>query len=298
MKGWLIVDKPSGISSAGVLNKLKRFVKPSKIGHAGTLDPFASGLLLIALGEATKLIDFAMNKEKSYDFTIKWGSSTDTIDFTGDVIGSSNFAPDLQSIEIALDSFGSENFISQIPPKFSAIHINGKRAYDLARAGKDFDIASREVFLRKVFFSSHREGEVDFSVECGKGFYVRSLARDIVEKLGCHGHVSSLRRTKLGKFLEKDAIKLDYLLELLHNAAEPESINTFLRPMDTVLDDILVLYVPDNEAMALSQGRKIRIDMVETEKDKVVVCNYNSRDIIAICSLFNSELIPRRVFNN
>jgi len=299
INGWLIIDKPEGISSANAINKLKRFVKPNKIGHTGTLDPFASGIIIAAIGEATKLIDHVMNQEKIYEFSVKWGENTDTLDLTGVVIESSDKIPTLEAIEACLESFKKNSLIKQRPPKYSAIHINGRRAYEMARAGEDFIIDEREVFLKSVRLIKHEETKTTFEVCCGKGFYIRSFAYDIACKLESCGHVIYLKRINVGKFTQFDSIKLDYLLQLLHNAEEPEMLFDFLKPMNAMLDDILVLRVDKKGIEALRQGKKIQIENFKCQNhERIIACDLAGGDVVAICDILNSELIPKRVINN
>ena len=299
VSGWLLVDKPEGISSADAVNKLKKFFKPSKIGHAGTLDPFASGMLVVAIGEATKLIDHAMDQEKIYQFVIKWGESTDTLDCTGSVVNSSLEVPTLEQLQAVILSFGNNTIIEQVPPNYSALHVNGRRAYDMARAGEEFSLPAREVFLREIKILEHNIESTVFEVTSGKGFYVRSLARDIADRLRVCGHVAILRRIKVGKFTQSDSIKLDYLLQLLHNADRPEMLLDFLRPVGAMLDDILVLHVTEEEIKLLRQGRRVHKMLANYDiGQKVIACDLAGNKVIAICSMTENGLIPKRVINN
>ncbi|CAK6537787.1 MAG: tRNA pseudouridine(55) synthase TruB [Candidatus Midichloria mitochondrii] len=299
INGWFIIDKPQGMSSAAAINKLKRFVKPSKIGHTGTLDPFASGMLIAAIGEATKLVDYVMDQEKTYGFSIKWGTSTDTLDLTGSVTQASAVIPTLVEITACVEEFKHSSIIKQQPPRYSALHINGKRAYGMARAGQEFSLVEREVFLRGIKLINHVNDTTTFEVSCGKGFYVRSLARDIADKLRACGHVSYLRRIKIGKFTQFDSIKLDYLLQLVHNARQLEVLFDFLQPVNALLDDILVLRINEQEVKALRQGRRVQIKNLNyREGQRLVVYDITGGEVVAVCIFKDSELIPKRVIND
>ena len=299
INGWFIIDKPQGMSSAAAVNKLKRFIKPSKIGHTGTLDPFASGILIAAIGEATKLIDYVMDQEKTYEFSIKWGVSTDTLDLTGSVTQTSAVIPTIVEITACIEEFKHNSIIKQQPPRYSALHINGKRAYEMARAGQEFSLIEREVFLRGIRLVNHANDATTFEVSCGKGFYVRSLARDIANKLRACGHVSYLRRIKIGKFTQFDSIKLDYLLQLVHNACQLEMLFDFLQPVNALLDDILVLHINEQEIRALRQGKRIQVKNLNyREGQRLVVCDITGEKVIAVCIFQDSELIPKRVIND
>lgn len=299
VSGWLIIDKPEKISSAAAINKLKRFFNHSKIGHAGTLDPFASGMLVVAIGEATKLIDHVMNQEKIYEFAIKWGEGTDTLDCTGKVISKSLDIPKLEQIKDSVLSFGNNNIIKQVPPHYSAIHVNGKRAYEMARAGEEFVLSAREVFLKEIKITDHNVDVTNFEVTCGKGLYVRSLARDIADKVGVSGHVMSLRRTKIGKFTQLASIKLDYLLQLLHNACQLELFLDFLKPVSAMLDDILVLRVTAEEIKLLRQGQSVQKVFSDCHLwQRAIACDMTTDKVIAICNIVDGNLIPKRVIND
>ena len=210
LNGWIIIDKQAGVTSRQIVNKMSKIFRLNKIGHGGTLDPMATGVLPIALGEATKLISFIQNKKKKYLFTIKWGEATDTEDIEGKVIEKSDIRPNKEQINKALNAFIGK--IKQKPPVFSAIKINGQRSYNLARSKisishKPRQIDVHELSLKKIINLDFAE----FEVVCGKGTYVRSLARDIAEKLNTRGHITNLRRQFVGNFHEKDTIFIDFL---------------------------------------------------------------------------------------
>lgn len=249
VNGWLVLDKPAGLCSTTAVSIVRRLFNAQKAGHAGTLDPSASGVLPIALGEATKTIPYVMNGAKTYRFGISWGAKTTTDDAEGEVISSNDKRPSTEDILRVIPEFIGE--IEQVPPIFSAVHVNGQRAYALARENKPVELQPRRIRiddLRLVSVSEH--GTAYFEVDCGKGTYVRSLARDMAEKIGCLGHICLLRRTRCGKFYEENAFSLEYLEAMGHISKESNE----LLPVETVLDDIPALAVTQAEARLLSNG--------------------------------------------
>jgi tRNA pseudouridine55 synthase len=250
--GWLILDKPPAMTSNQALSKVKRLLDPKKAGHAGTLDPLATGVLPIALGEATKTVAFAMEGSKIYRFAIRWGVSTDTLDAEGREIARSDVRPSKAAIEAALPAFLGE--IEQIPPQYSAIKVDGERAYDLARAGEEVELEPRLVRIDslKVVDASNPDVTV-LEMACGKGAYVRAVVRDLAKALKAEGHVSALRRLKVGPFSEGQAITLAELELLVHKGAALER----LLPVETALDDIPALAVTGEDMSRLKQGRAI-----------------------------------------
>jgi tRNA pseudouridine55 synthase len=250
--GWLVVDKPFGVSSARVVAIIRQATGAAKAGHAGTLDPRATGILPIALGEATKTVPFVMNCTKCYRFTIRWGEARSTDDGEGTVVATSAIRPTQEQILAALPPMTGQ--IQQVPPTYSAVHVAGRRAYALARAGRSVDLAPRSVTIDR-FSLIDRESEDDsvFEVECSRGTYVRSLARDLAAALGTVGYVLSLRRTRLGPFTEAQAISLESLLPLGHSPLAPGD----LLPVETALDDIPALALTDIEANHLRRGRSV-----------------------------------------
>lgn len=254
MHGWVILDKPLGVTSTQAMARVRRLVNAQKAGHGGTLDPLASGILPVALGEATKLIPYVMDGRKTYRFTVRWGVATATDDAEGAGIATSAVRPTEAEILAALPRF--VGIIEQVPPRFSAIKVAGARAYDLARDGEDFELASRkvEVFglaLETVLYAD----EASFTVTCGKGTYVRALARDLAGILGTCGHVTALRRLAVGPFAEKRAISLEKLEELGHKGAA----KTAVLPLEEALDDIPVLRLAAEQAQRLRAGLPIQI---------------------------------------
>lgn len=249
--GWINLYKPPEMGSTTALAIVKRVLKPLKAGHAGTLDPLAEGVLPLALGEATKTIPFMQDAGKSYDFTVLWGAETTTDDREGDVTHTSDRRPDIKDIEALLPQFIGE--IAQVPPQFSAVKIAGKRAYDLARDEQEFEIQPKTVTIESLSIVEHRGDDTDFRVACGKGTYVRSLARDMGRALGCYGHAGRLIRTKVGPFTRENAISLDFLEENAHIADR----KSFVLPLDSVLDDIPALELSTEEAARLRNGQAL-----------------------------------------
>jgi len=266
VNGWVCLDKPFGMGSTEAVSRVRRLFDAQKAGHAGTLDPLASGILPIALGEATKTVPFMMEAQKVYRFTINWGISTDSLDREGEITGRSDVRPDVEAVRAALGAFTGE--IDQVPPQFSAIKVDGQRAYDLAREGTDFELASRRVMIHEAAVSDAPDADhVELTIRTGKGVYVRSLARDLAAVLGAEGHVSALRRERVGPFSTENAVSLDFLTDLVHRDAASEG----LLPVATALDDIPELAVTDQDAFSLRQGRPIVLlpRQVETLKGRL-----------------------------
>jgi tRNA pseudouridine55 synthase len=250
--GWLVLDKPEDFTSTDAVSVVRRLFNANKAGHAGTLDPLASGILPIALGEATKTVPWLMEAEKSYSFTIRWGVSTDSQDREGKVVAESDVRPSPEAVAEALKGFLGE--IDQVPPQFSAVKVDGERAYDLARDGQTVELKPRQVVLHEARLAETPDADHSvIEVRCGKGFYIRALVRDLAEKLGAEGHVARLRRTAVGKFDEASAVGLDELKALVHKAAAFEA----LRPVETALADIPAVAVNGEDAFKLRQGRPI-----------------------------------------
>ncbi|MEY3292684.1 MAG: tRNA pseudouridine(55) synthase TruB [bacterium] len=299
VNGWVCLDKPFGMGSTEAVSKVRRLFDAQKAGHAGTLDPLASGILPIALGEATKTVPFMMEAQKVYRFTINWGISTDSLDREGEITGRSDVRPDVGAVRAALPAFVGE--IDQIPPQFSAIKVDGQRAYDLAREGTDFELASRRVMIHEAAVSDAPDADhVELTIRTGKGVYVRSLARDLAAVLGAEGHVSALRRERVGPFSTENAVSLDFLTDLVHRDAASEG----LLPVATALDDIPELAVTDQDAFSLRQGRPIVLlpRQVETLKGRLrdgsrTVSAFQGQTLVALGQLRAGRLEPDRVFN-
>jgi len=283
--GWLNIDKPYGMSSAQAVTAVKKILHPKKIGHAGTLDPLATGVLPLALGEATKTVHYVMNATKHYRFTITFGTQTDTDDLEGEVINTSDIIPNESDIKTAISTFLGE--IEQTPPAFSAIKIDGKRAYEIARSGKDVKMKSRKVTIESLtLLSIKNKHQATFNVTCSKGTYVRSLARDIALALGSVGHVSMLRRTGVGKVLEKNIILLEKLEELVHNMPPSGEltdyllINNVILPPDIVLDDIPAVRINEDMGTRLRRGQALLASEVgDTTHTLAMLHNLPLKDI-------------------
>jgi len=282
--GFLIINKERGISSAKVVSVIKHIIKPNKIGHAGTLDPLAEGVLAVAVNEATKMVRFVEDGIKEYVFDIAWGSETTTDDMEGDIAAVSDKRPSLEEINAVLPFFTGT--IKQVPPKYSAIKINGRRAYELARGNADFSMKEREVRIEDLQVISHNPDKSRLKVVCHKGTYVRSLARDIARKLSSCGHVSFLQRTRVGKFSLSNAILLSNLENVEHN------FESLLTPLSTLLDDILAFAVGDAEAAGLLNGRKINVGAVDDRTDVIVSCRGRP---VAIADIRGGVIMPKRV---
>ena len=299
VNGWVCLDKPFELGSTDAVSRVRRLFNAQKAGHAGTLDPLASGILPIALGEATKTVPFMMEAQKVYRFTINWGVSTDSVDREGEIIGRSDTRPSPEAVRAALPAFVGE--IDQTPPRFSAIKVDGQRAYDLAREGAEFELASRRVTIHEAEVTATPDADhVELTIRTGKGVYVRSLARDLAVMLGAEGHVSALRREQVGPFSTQNAVTLDILADLVHRDAALEG----LLPVATALDDIPELAVTDQDAFSLRQGRPIVLlpRQVETLKGRLpdgsrTVSVFQGQTLVALGQLRAGRLEPDRIFN-
>jgi tRNA pseudouridine55 synthase len=297
--GWVCLDKPVEMGSTEAVTRVRRLFDAQKAGHAGTLDPLASGILPIALGEATKTVPFMMEAQKVYRFTIHWGISTDSVDREGEIIARSDVRPGVEQVKAALAGFVGE--IGQVPPAFSAIKVDGQRAYDLARDGVEVELKARRVTIHEAAVTAAPDPDhVEITMRTGKGVYVRSLARDLAAALGAEGHVSALRRERVGPFSVENAVTLDSLAEMVHRGAAPEG----LLPVATALDDIPELAVTDQDAFQLRQGRPIVLlpRQVETLKARLregsrTVSVFQDGTLVALCSMRAGRLEPDRVFN-
>jgi tRNA pseudouridine55 synthase len=295
--GWVIVDKPVGMTSTHAVAVVKRLFSAKRAGHAGTLDPLASGGLPIALGEATKTVPFVMDGRKRYRFTVRWGEGRDTDDSEGRTISTSDDRPSTEAIRALLPRFTGP--IEQVPPQYSAIKIQGERAYDLAREGETVALQPRPVEIHEFILleQSDRDHSV-FEAECGKGTYVRSLARDMGQLLGCFGHVSALRRTACGPFDERDMIPLAELEAVCHRAASGEgNLADALLPVETALDDIPALAVTRADAARLHRGQAVLLRGRDAPILSGTVYVTVGGRLLALAELGNGELIPKRVFN-
>ena len=296
--GWVIVDKPRGLTSTQVVGQVRRIFDAQKVGHGGTLDPLATGVLPIALGEATKTVSYAMDGEKTYRFTLRWGLATDTDDAEGAVVEESARRPSEAEIRAVVPDFlGS---IEQTPPTFSAIKVAGRRAYDLARSQKPVELASRRILIHDLaLVPADDPDHATFEVRSGKGAYMRALARDLGHALGTCAHIVSLRRTAVGPFLEADAISLESLQSLRHSAAASE----ILLPVETALDDIPALALSESEASRLRSGQAVSL-LARSDRDRIgalaqgcIVCAMSASKPVALARYEAGELQPVRVLN-
>ena len=296
IQGWINLYKPKEISSFKAIKQIKKKFSINKIGHAGTLDPLAEGILPIAIGKATKLISFINHDLKIYNFTIKWGSQTSTDDSEGKVLFKSESLPDIENIKKKLKKY--LGYIDQVPPKVSAIKVNGIRAYNLARSNHQFQLISKKVFIKKLEVISHKISRTSFKIECGKGFYIRSLARDLARDLKTFGHISSLKREKVGKFTLETSILLDDLLKI---GQRHMTINCII-PTISMLDDILAFEIVDpKDIQDLSFGRSIKIDEKHLHKsqsidsDRKLVFLSKNGDIVSFGKLIGNLFKPNKI---
>jgi tRNA pseudouridine55 synthase len=295
--GWIILDKPVGMTSTHAVSIIKRLTKAKRAGHAGTLDPLASGALPIALGEATKTVPFVMDGRKLYRFTVRWGEERDTDDAEGRVIETGDRRPAPDTIHALLPAF--TGVIEQVPPRYSAIKIEGERAYDLAREGETVELKARPVEINRLELTDTPDPDhAVFEAACGKGTYVRSLARDMGRKLGCFGHVSALRRVAVGPFGEETMISLEELEALCHRAAAGEvSLADAILPVETALDDIPALAVSRADAARLQRGQAVILRGRDAPVFRGPVYVTVAGQLLALAEMDHGEIVPRRVFN-
>src|SRR6201997_2842244 len=295
--GWIVLDKPIGMTSTQAVAVVKRLFSAKRAGHAGTLDPLASGGLPIALGEATKTVPFVMDGRKRYSFMVRWGEERDTEDSEGTVVKPSHARPLPDAIRSLLPQF--TGLIEQTPPRYSAIKVQGERAYDLARDGEVVELAPRPVEIHELSLVRQLDGDHSvFEAECGKGTYVRALARDIGRILGCYGHICALRRTLVGPFGENDMIPLEQLESLCNRAASGEaSLADALLPVETALDDIPALAVTRADAARLHRGQAVLLRGRDAPNSSGTVYVTVAGRLLALAEIGNGELIPKRVFN-
>jgi len=296
--GWVVLDKPSGMTSTQAVGAVRHLFQAAKAGHGGTLDPLATGVLPIALGEATKTVPYVMQGLKTYRFTLRFGEARRTDDGEGDVTATSPVRPSDAEIRVALPAFRGR--ILQRPPAFSALKVDGKRAYDLARAGEAVDLAPREILIEKLELIERPDADhVILEVRSGKGAYMRGLARDLATALGTVGHVAALRRLAVGPFHESDAISLDSIGALGHSPAA----SRHLLPVATALDDIPALAVTDSEASRLRCGQSVGpirrqdLERIGHFESGAVFCARSGGLPVALVRLEAGDLRPVRVLN-
>jgi tRNA pseudouridine55 synthase len=295
--GWVVLDKPIGMTSTHAVSVIRRLFTAKRAGHAGTLDPLASGCLPIALGDATKTVPFVMDGRKAYSFTVRWGEERDTDDAEGRVVLSSGERPTPEAITALLPGFVGA--IEQVPPRYSAIKVEGERAYDIARDGEEFELKARVVNIDRLQLEETPDPDhTRFHAECGKGTYVRALARDLGRLLGCYGHVSALRRTSVGPFAEADMISLERIEALCQKAAFGElNLADALLPVATALDDIPALAVSRADAARLQRGQAVLLRGRDAPMIRGTVYVTASGSLIALAEVDRGEIVPKRVFN-
>jgi tRNA pseudouridine55 synthase len=302
--GWIVLDKPLGMTSTQAVAAVKRLTQAAKAGHAGTLDPLATGVLPIALGEATKTMPYVVDARKHYNFTVRWGEARSTDDREGMVVAESPHRPSQEAIMAALPVF--LGLIEQVPPIYSALKVEGRRAYDLARAGQEVELAPRAVRIDRFELVDMPDADhAVFAVECGKGAYMRGLCRDLALHLGTVGHVSALRRTAVGGFVEGQAISLESLEALGHIAARPESLadSGRLLSVETALDDNPALALTDVEASRLRSGQPVGLfhrmdrERVGHLESGALVCAMSGGKPVALARYEGGDLRPLRILN-
>lgn len=293
--GWLVLDKPIDMTSTQAVGVVRRIFNAQKAGHSGTLDPLATGILPIALGEATKTVSFAVDGEKAYRFTVRWGAETETDDTEGAVTQTSEKAPLVAEIETLLPQFRGE--IMQVPPCYSAIKVDGARAYDLAREGETVVLNARPVFIDSFDLVEMPDALTSvFEARCGKGTYVRALARDLGRLLGCYGHVISLRRTQVGPFDEATSVTLE-ALQAAANEDGGADLSRLLRPVEAALSALPELLVSQSDAASLTRGQTVLIRGRDAPVLSGPAYATSKGRLIALGELAQGALHPTRVFN-
>ncbi|CAN7283792.1 tRNA pseudouridine(55) synthase TruB [Pararhizobium sp. A13] len=297
VSGWLILDKPLDFGSTEAVSKIKWLFKAQKAGHAGTLDPLASGMLPIALGDATKTVPYVMDGRKIYEFAVAWGEERSTDDLEGEVVQSSDARPSEEDIRALLPKY--TGVISQVPPQFSAIKIDGNRAYDLAREGETVDIPAREVEVFRLSLLGCTPNLAHFEIECGKGTYVRSLARDFGRDLGCFGHIASLRRSFVAPFAEEAMVPLAELvaLEKIENEDERlEALDAFLIDTGEALSNLPHIAITEDQAHRLKMGNPIILRGRDAPMAEPEAYATSRGKLVAIGEIGEGEFRPKRVF--
>jgi tRNA pseudouridine55 synthase len=289
ISGWLVVDKPAGITSTAVVNKVRWAFDAKKAGHAGTLDPAATGVLAVALGEATKTVPYITDALKGYTFTVRLGQATNTDDAEGEVTGARDARPTDAAIKQALGSFVGE--ILQVPPAYSAVKIDGQRAYKRARDGEDFEIAARPLWVEELLLVDRPDADhAVLEMTCGKGGYVRAIARDLGQALGCLGHVTDLRRTWSGPFVAEDGVGMD----LLDEKAKSRELDDYLRPLEDGLDELPRVHCPEASIARLRNGNPAMVIGDVEYGDECWAAHGD--EAIAVGVFKAGELHPARVF--
>ncbi|WP_442772466.1 tRNA pseudouridine(55) synthase TruB [Paenirhodobacter enshiensis] len=291
ISGWIVIDKPAGVTSTAVVSKLRWALDAKKAGHAGTLDPAATGVLAVAFGEATKTVPYVTDAMKCYRFLVRFGAATTTDDAEGEVIETSAARPSDAEIEAALPAFRGD--IQQVPPQFSAVKVDGERAYDLAREGEQMDLAARPLFVESLILIGRPDADTaEFEMVCGKGGYVRSIARDLGRALGCLGHVQWLRREWAGPFSVTDA----QTLETVERLARTPELDALVQPLEIGLEDLTEVRATAEGAVRLSHGNPGMVIATGVEFGEEVWASYEGRPV-AVGRYMGGELHPARVFN-
>jgi tRNA pseudouridine55 synthase len=294
VNGWLVLDKQAGMTSTQAVSRVKRLYQAAKAGHAGTLDPLATGVLPIAFGEATKTVPFAVEGSKEYRFTVRFGTETDTDDAEGKAIARSDKRPSRAEIETSLADFTGD--IEQVPPRYSALKVDGARAYDLARDEEEFELAPRRVSIAWIRLAEHPDQDRAVLVaRCGKGTYVRALARDLGRALQCYGHVEALRRTRVGAFGEERAVTLAALEALAEQGQE--ALVAALQPVEAALADIPALAVSGPDADRLRRGQAVLLRGRDAPVVEGTVYATSRGTLVALGEVERGELHPKRIFN-
>lgn len=294
LNGWINLHKPLGMSSAEAVNKVKWLLKPQKIGHAGTLDPLATGVLPLALGEGTKCINLLMEAKKTYEFSVTFGERRATDDAEGEVMATSSHRPSVEDIRAVLPRFTGE--ISQLPPIYSALKVEGKRAYDLARAGEKVVLSPRLVTVYTIDFIDLTEaGVAHFRAVVSKGTYIRSLGRDIAQALGTEGYISRLHRSAVGAFTDAHAISLDFLAESVHNAPPLGGNTPGLTPLEAALDDIPALALGGGQVNTLRHGQ--RVTLTTPYPDTPLVAVLHQEMLVGLAKVERNQVIAVRLLN-
>jgi tRNA pseudouridine55 synthase len=293
--GWIALDKAAGETSTDAVAALKRIFRAKKVGHAGTLDPLASGILPIAFGEATKTVPFVMEGKKTYRFTVRWGIETETDDTEGKSIAQAAARPSRAEIETVLPEFTGT--IEQVPPKFSAIKVAGERAYDLAREGETIELAARPVEVHRLTLIEALDADrAVFEAECGRGTYVRALARDIGRRLGCFGHVAALRRMRVGPFNENNAVTLKALATLRDERGE-DALRNSLLPVGTGLAALPAVNVSAADAQKLALGQAVIVHGRDAPIVEGPVAVSAQGALVALGEMSQGAVRPRRIFH-
>ena len=293
VNGWIVLDKQPNITSTQAVAAVRRIFKAKKAGHAGTLDPLASGILPIALGEATKTVPYVQDGRKVYRFSVRFGIETDTDDAEGKATAHSDKRPSRDEIAALLPAF--TGIVMQIPPQFSALKVDGERAYDLARDGEKVELAPREVEIDSFTLVAMPDADhAEFEVECSKGTYVRSLARDMGRELRCLGHVSALRRTVVGAFTERDTVDL---VRLEQASADPSALHALLKPVAAGLESLPSVNVSEPDAQRLVQGQSVFLRGRDAPIFEGEVAVSVSGALVALAEMEAGSLHPRRIFN-